>query len=189
MLPLWGEAEATVADAAEAIIDAIRRAFAGVPPGRITLHEAEIMDGYPSAAECQQARVLDTDVSWDQVPDAAIEECPTALNYLDHEGWRYYVPAYMIWSLRYFRSSDSIVSDFTIYTFDPSASNPQLRKYKRERFRLLDHAQSCAVCRFLRFMAANDDLADWRVANIALTEYWGKFCADSDDKTGLPLDT
>ena len=43
------------------------------------------------------------------------------------------------------------------------------------RYRLLDEAQSRAVCRFLQFMAANPDDADDRVANSALRQYWGRF--------------
>jgi hypothetical protein len=164
------------------IIASIRTAFAGVPRGAVTIHEAEVVDGYGSDEERAAARRLDTDASWDRVPDADIEECTSALCHLDPEGWRYYVPAYMIWSLRHYRVSSSIVSDYTIYTFDPSGSDARLREYKLARYRLLDRGQSQAVCRFLRHMAANDDYADARVADIALAEYWGRFCEGRDAK-------
>lgn len=165
---------------AEAIIEAIRIAFFGVPRGGISIHEAEVIDSYGSAEEREEARRLDTETSWDRVPDLDIENCTTALCHLDPDGWRYYIPAYMIWSLRHFRVNDSNVSDFTIYTFDPSASDRGVREYNLARYRLLDDAQSRAVCRFLRYLAANDDHADSRVANIALAEYWGKFCESQD---------
>jgi hypothetical protein len=173
-----------VTDAGGSIIEAIRSAFAGVPPGRITVHEAEVIDGYGSDAEREEARRLDTEESWDLVPDQHIEDCPSALCHLDPEGWRYYLPAYMIWSLRHFRSSDSIVSDFTIYTFDFGGTSTRvqdyLREYKEARFRLLSEAQSWAVCRFLRYMAANEDYADASVANQALDDIWGRFCDHAD---------
>lgn len=166
-------------DPAEAVIEAIRSSFAGVPRGAITIHEAEVIDDYGSAEERAKARRLDTEPSWDRVPESHIEECTTALCHLDPEGWRYYVPAYMIWSLRHFRVTDSIVSDFTIYTFDPTG-NAGLREYKLARYMLLDSTQSRAVCRFMRYMARNDNYADGRIAKVALAEFWGRFC-DSQD--------
>lgn len=167
-------------DTAEAIIDAIRAAFAGVPRGSITLHEAEVIDAYGSAEEQAEARRRDTEASWDRVPDLDIEECTAALSYLDPESWRYYIPAYMIWTLRHFRVNCSIVSDFTIYTFDASERDLALREYMSKRYRMLDVAQSRAVCRFLRYMAANDDHADGTVANVALADFWGRFCEGQD---------
>ena len=82
----------------------------------------------------------------------------------------------MIWSLRYFKVSASVVSDFTIYVFDPSSSDFDITEYKLERYRQLDIAQSRVVCRFLRFMAENDGYADTTVASAALAAYWGQFC-------------
>lgn len=167
-------------DSAEAIIDAIRLAFANVPRGTITLHEAEVIDDYGSDKERSKARRLDTESSWDRVPDSHLEECTTALCHLDSDGWKYYVPAYMVWALRNFRVSDSVVSDFTIYTFNLSERDADLQECILTRYRLLDNAQSQAVCRFLRFMAANDDYADGQVARAALAKYWGSFCESQD---------
>lgn len=154
-------------DTAEAVIEAIRTAFVGVPRGAITIHEAEVIDVYGSDAEREAARVTDTEPCWDCVPDADIEVCTDALCYLDPEGWRYYIPAYMIWSLRHFRVSCSTVPDRTIYTFDPSS--PDLLEHNLARYELLDEAQSRAVCRFLRYMV-NENFADVVVAKVALDE-------------------
>ena len=86
----------------------------------------------------------------------------------------------MIWSLRFFRTNDSIVSDFTIYTFDLSEDNPVLNERSMERYRHLSAPQARCVCRFLRYMANNGDYADDRVAQDALRKYWGQFCLDND---------
>ena len=75
-------------ETAEAIIEAIESAFAGTPPGAITIHEAEVIDDYGSDAERRAARERDAEGSWDQVPDWDIEECQDALCFLDPEGWR-----------------------------------------------------------------------------------------------------
>lgn len=165
-----------MAESPDEIIAAIRAAFARVPRGAVTIHEAEVIDSYGSDDERAAARRLDTEARWERVPDADIEACTTALCHLDPAGWRYYLPAYMVWSLRYYRVNDSIVSDFTIYAFNPYSADPSMREYKMERFRLLDAAQSRVVCRFLRHMAANADRADGRAAGIALADYWGQFC-------------
>ncbi|MFO0800167.1 MAG: DUF6714 family protein [Gemmataceae bacterium] len=159
---------------------AIRVAFAGVQRGSTTLHEAEVIDEYGSDQERSAARLLDVETSWDQVPDSFIEGCTTALCYLDPESWRFYIPAYMIWSLKNFRVSNSVVSDFTIYTFNPSGSDASGREYHMARYRMLDEAQSRAVCLFLRYMLANEDRADGSAANLALTEYWGVFCDNQE---------
>jgi hypothetical protein len=160
---------------AQAIVDAIREAFAGVRRGAITLHEAEVIDSYGSDDERADARQRDTEQNWEDLPDQHIEECPWALCHLDPVSWRYYIPAYMIWSLRNFRSNDSIVSDFTIYTFDASDSDAKLREYSTERYRTLSPSQSRDVCRFLTYMANIGERADNLTAKAALKKYWGQF--------------
>lgn len=153
-------------DTIEAIVEAIRSAFAGVPRGAITLHEAQVIDGYGDDDERARARRLDTETSWMQIPGAHIEQCPNALPYLDLVSWRYYIAAFMVWSLQNFRTNASIASDFTIYCF--------LSGWE-ERFRMLDSDQSHCVCRFLRYMAASD-YADSDAARQALEQTWGRFC-------------
>ena len=164
---------------AESIISDIRDVFLGVRRGTITLHEAEVIDSYGSTDERSEARKLDNDGHWERIPDAHIEECTTALSHVDPESWRYYIAPYMIWSIQHFRTNDSIVADFTIYTFAPNEEPEDMREYSLERYRLLDEKQSRCVCRFLKYMAKNGDYADDRVANEALRKYWGQFC-DAD---------
>ena len=164
-----------VDEEAEAIVDAIRSAFRGVARGAITLHEAEAIDDYGSDDERAAARERDTERGWEEIPDAHVEECVYALAHVDPASWRYYVPRFMLWALHHFRSSDSLISDFTVYTFDPSDTDPNLREYDMARYRTLDAEQARVVCRFLRYMAQNDDHADASAANEALRKYWGRF--------------
>lgn len=173
-MPATPDSEALV------IIQDIHEAFRGVRRGRITLHEAEVIDDYGTDEQRREAQKLDTEESWDQIPDEHIEKCIWALAHLDPESWRHYIAPHMIWSLRYFRTSNSVVSDFTIYTFAPSADNPELHEYSMQRYQTLNEQQSRAVCRFLRYMAKNGDYADDRVAREALNRYWGKFCLEND---------
>ena len=162
-------------DSAEAIIEEIRIAFANVKRGRITLHEAEEIDNYSTAEICALARLKDKDSHWEEVPDEHIFRCRCTLIYLDPESWRYYIPAYMIFTLRYcdqkphvpdegYYTSASI--DSTIFTlsdnFDP------------ERYQRLNTAQSRVIYRFLRYFAEMGDSE----AERAIEVIWMKFCQE-----------
>jgi hypothetical protein len=166
---------------AEAIIEEIRHAFRGVHRGRITLHEAEVIDEYGSDEQRAEARQRDTDDCWERVPDDHIAECTTALCYLDPESWRYYIPAYMIWSLRHLRISNSCIIDATINAFVPSNVDVALDEHSMERYRLLSVEQSKAVCRFLRYMARYDAMSSDYVdpfISMALQKHWAQFCSE-----------
>lgn len=158
------------------LLEAIRAAFAGVRRGAITIHEAEVIDSYGGATEREAARELDTEDTWEGVPNEVIPECQDALRHLDPESWRFYLPAYMTWAVKHFRHNQSIVSDFTIYACALS-DDDEVRARQLERFKALSEEQAGAVCRFLRFMAANGDFADDVVAEQALEQYRGRFCS------------
>jgi hypothetical protein len=139
------------------VISAIHSAFKDVTrEDAITTHEAEAMDAY---SDRKSARLLDTDKRWRDVPDSAIEECQDVFCYLDPKGFRYYIPAYMIWSLQNYESNSAMS---TIYAL--SASN-------RDRFGLLDPAQREAICAFLEYVAESYDDDS---ARMALDRYWRK---------------
>lgn len=159
-------------DEAIAIIEAIHAAFHGVPRGEITLHEAEVIDGYGSEKQRAKARRVDTDREWEEVPDEHVAECTTALCHVDARSWRYYIPSYMEWSLRHLRTTRSAAVDATIYTLDPSTSDAELVAYSKQRYRQLTGEQSRVVHRFLRYMAQQGDHADDVVARRALRAYW-----------------
>jgi hypothetical protein len=138
---------------------------------------------YATTNELAAAAQLDNDRRWQQFPGGDLEAAGQAFYESDPISWRYFIPAFMVWSLRYFRINDSFVVDQTIYTFDLSADH-QLRGLALERFATLSAPQCKAVCHFLRYMARNGDYADAVVAQHALDAYWGKFC----EADGTPPD-
>ena len=147
-----------------AIAELITCAFDGVERVGLTMHEADVQD---FGGDWAEARRKDTDTRWQEVSDAAIEFCQTALGIVDTAGFRYYLPAYMIWTLNNF-TSDSNVVDFTIYSLLPR--NPS-------RFADFTPAQAQAASCFLRFMArCTNGQVDEGQAQKALAEYWGQFC-------------
>jgi len=164
-------------DAPVEIIQSIESAFAGVPRGELTLHQAEVIDSDSTEEAQLKARSLDQESTWDQVPDEDLEDCTAALCHLDPQSWKYYLPAYMIWALRNYQHSDSIMLDFTIYSLKLSDDDKVLSEYDMQRFRLLDEAQSATVCKFLNFMAQQPEFVDEIIAMEAISLYWHKFYA------------
>jgi hypothetical protein len=161
-------------DSAEELISAIEAAFAGVPRGAITLHEAEVMDSYGLETERRAARAHDPEEDWRAVPDTSIEECPAALSFVDPLSWRFYLPAFMRLGLRDFKSSRDATIDLAIYALD-RGDNPNLADFKLKRFQTLTEEQSRVVRRFLAFAAEQDDYCDSLVAKNALLAHWGRF--------------
>lgn len=158
-----------------AIVAAIRKAFARVRRGRITLHEALVIDSFGYESERLEARLADVDRAWTDVPAAHLDHGANALAHLDPVSWRYYLPAFMVWVLANFRTSQSLAIDCTIYTLDPAEENSQLSEYTEHRFRLLDEDQCAAVSMFLRHMARGEGHGDEGVARRALDEHWERF--------------
>jgi hypothetical protein len=169
---------------AEKIEAEISRSFAGVTrDGGTTLHEAEVIDAYGSEAERAAARELDKDRRWQDVPDHLIETHSDTLCFVDPKGFRYYLPAYMVWALRHFQTSDSFSVNHVIYSltiregfYTKKKLNDEMREWNLERFRLFTDDQARAICCFLRFMADQEDHVDVCQALQALDGYWGGFC-------------
>lgn len=167
-------------DEREALILEIRAAFKEVSRGSgVSLHEARAIDNYESDLEQEKARELDTDSSWEEVPDKDIEYFHDVFSFFDVEGFRYYLPAYMVWSIKYFDVSDSCSSDNVIYSLE---FLPVPRGRDRLVFDLLDLAQCRAICRFLKFMEAHPSHADDEAARRALQGGWGRFCPENKSR-------
>ena len=158
-----------------ALVEQIRAAFSGVGRrGGVSLHEADVIDRYGSARERARARRFDRERRWQEVPGPDIEHYHWALSFLDPVGFRYYMPAYMVWALHNYETSHSASVDSTIYALDYS---DDLRAFALERYAQFSREQSQAVCAFLRFMAEDaTGIADELVARRALERYWNQFC-------------
>lgn len=159
-------------DSPDDVVSAIESAFAGVPRGRVTLHEAEAMDRRLSIEEATAARKRDPESDWRDVPAASIEECRAALCFVDADSWRFYLPAYMRLGLRHLDAPRNLAIDVAIYSLDCGAGPPEAVERNLERFRGLRPDQAAAVRRFLTFASQNEDLCDAYVARQALDTYW-----------------
>ncbi len=163
----------------QALLDTIRSAFRGVQRGKITIHEAEVIDEYGTSDQQARARRVDNESAWEEIPARHIEECSDALCHLDPQSWCYYLPRYMECALQK-RKSDFV--DRTIYTL-LFTDDRSLNDHCRTRFRRLNQVQLEAVSSFLAYCAARGEgYCDAEAALKALALFWKKYLV----RTGEP---
>ncbi len=152
----------------ESLIGLIQDAFRGTQlEGGITIHEADLEGAYQGEEVRLAARAKDTEASWAEVPDWKIERFPSVLTFLDVNGWRFYIPAYMIWTLRNWRTTDSIMADYVVWSFDPAMPGTSLPRYES-----LTAAQAHAAYRFVKFFC---DYSGDKESRHAMEAYWHRF--------------
>ena len=146
------------------VIERIERAFSGIRLGAgVSLREADVIDNHGRDAERKPARAQDEVEDWRLIPEDLISRYPSCLSFLDAEGMRFHLPAYMRFALRNYKDSASASIDFTIYALG----------YEDDRFGLLTAPQRAAVRHFLKFMAFNGGhFVDGNSAERALEDVW-----------------
>ena len=87
-------------------------------------------------------------------------------SFTDLKGYRFYIPAYMIWTLRHHRTSDSIICDNTIYALD--ADRYQFREVPFTSW--FTAPQLSAIVKFLAYCRDHDDTLDGTVATANLAK-------------------
>jgi hypothetical protein len=144
------------------VIAVIVEAFRNVRrEGGITIHEADAIDAYGCYEDPAIARERDDETFWQYVPGDKIEKLSEVFPFLDDKGFRFYIPAYMKWTLENLRSGGNSCGS-TVYSL--SANN-------KKKFVIFNAAQSAAILDFLTFMATYEDDGD---AKKAIERYWGK---------------
>ncbi len=104
----------------------------------------------------------------------------SVLSFFDPDGWRYHLPAFMIFVVRNLRTSNSNLIDGTIYSLN-SGLNQGLCA--------LSHDQARAVAQFLQYMAAADGWCDGARATEALQTYWWRFLPGDSRTEGDAMGT
>lgn len=137
----------------------IRKAFAQVKPGKVSLWAARALDDYASESEVKAAAAKDTETHWSLVAGSKIETLHDTLSFLDEEGFKYYIPAFMIHALKNptSRPAQSAVFHLTRGVYPPD-------ELEAKGF---NKAQALAVVAFLKKMMAqgvygiNEDNMPW----------------------------
>lgn len=149
--------------AIDAAIREIETAFAGLePPGDDRLLHPKSMDDMD---------IVDFYGEPDNqsLSDATIIGSYAAPSFFSAEAFQYYMPAFMIWSLRHYDTIE-YAPESTVMAFDPGPEGYELRPFQISKFALFTDAQRAAVVRFLETMLPDADLGP--VAEGALRNYW-----------------
>jgi hypothetical protein len=127
------------------LLDDIEAAFGDTRlAGGVSLHQARAIDDYEGADKIAEARKLDSDERWQDISDATIDELNDTLLFLDAEGFRFYIPRFIVYVLTHAGDgTGSWAVDGTIYTF-------QYKEDEAARYSLLSPEQRRVIARFLR---------------------------------------
>jgi len=140
----------------------ISDAFRGVQLGSgIGLWEGEAIDDYKSDGEQTIERLKDEKLDWSRIPADALYRCDASLCYMDAEGVRFHLPAFMVAEIDGKTNSGPV---FHLTSLDD---------YALAKFELLTEQQRFAVIAFLRWCLESRDY-EYCYKNIgrALNEYW-----------------
>lgn len=140
----------------------IEKAFAGVVLGSgVSLHGCEYRDsGGRSMRYLERSRSNERD-DWRRVINDDLAYFQVTFSFTDLSGYRFYLPAYMIWTIRNFRTSDSFIADATVYACDPASY--QFNEIPFVRF--FDAKQLRAIMFFLQFCVENKGSLDGDAAS------------------------
>lgn len=131
------------------LIERIQSAFANAKRhDGITLHQAIAMDNYDSDEAVAAARLQDTEAHWTEIPRETLINFESALSFMDEQGTRYYLPAFMIAALEGH-------IDLSIPFFKITNLMGSLRKSVPEQVITtygFDKNQILAIANFLRFV-------------------------------------
>jgi len=174
----------TLAKMQASVIAQIERDFATVNRvGGVSIREAGVIDDWGTDEECARARAQDTDTHWSEVDIHNLDPGGAALTFCDPVGFRYLMPAYMVFTLRHgeYGDAESIDSDChdsarSAAEFMDPLGGPTV--HTCEQFSLFSDAQRRCVARFLVCEIERDamdmpELADRALG--ALKRYWMQF--------------
>jgi hypothetical protein len=150
----------------------IREAFRGVTLGGGTsLRQAQVIDNYGEGVtdeEFDRLPLSEITQSWELVPWDELESDNVA--HLDPEGWRYYIPAFMLSVLEKYEGASMRV----IGTLSSLYPKDDVAAYYAPRYNLLTFEQKRAIARFLEALPSLVQLGyeDSKVVERALKKYW-----------------
>ena len=142
-----------------ALVERIREAFSGITVGPdTTLYLSGVAeDDYQSEEFIAELRRREIRNDWQSIPPSFLIACDDAIPFLDAEGMRYLLPAYMLAELQY-PDNGTIGLEIRLST---RGFDEEITEYHNDRLSLLTERQRDCVTdciRELRLMECNDDL-------------------------------
>lgn len=157
------------------VISQIRAAFAADvrPPDDALLH--------PACHDDMDLEVLYGFDHWSEVPDDVVISEYAALAFLSPEGFRHFVPAYLLWVMRHPEAPEAVV-DSTVWAFLPELHGEGLSEFVRSKWSDLNAEQRTAITAFLRAMTDHHEDAPAALSSWLRTAGLG----DREGSSGRP---
>jgi len=98
--PLPGEARPddwhSFDDLCSRLTDLIEKEFRSVlRDGGVTLHQMDVLDDWGGEEQLKKAALEDPEETWQEIPHEKLSHFHQSLAFLDHSGFRFYLPAFM----------------------------------------------------------------------------------------------
>ena len=147
-----------------ALIEEIIAAFDGVSrKGGVSMSEAAVIDDYGNAGERYMARQEDKDTRWEEITIEQLEN-GWGLIFLDAIGFRYYLPACLLYALHqaattweeYYNSARFAQHNHSLLIF--TLTSEETEDYCSAIFEIFTPAQSRAIAHYLQLDAERTDV-------------------------------
>lgn len=129
-----------------------------------------------------RAKATDINTDWQKISEERLNQAidPYAISfyYLDPKGWRYYLPAYMVWSLRKYIDSNWDMFDNVVRYFLVREQHKLYRRPWSEYLALVSAKQLTAICQFLWFIINYSTGCGRAEAVKAMEQRWQYLCPD-----------
>ncbi|MDY6781637.1 MAG: DUF6714 family protein [Cyanobacteriota bacterium] len=151
------------------LIGRIQNAFRDVKLGNgISLNMTEYYDSYGYYTDFAEKAKYDEREDWSLISDSTLEEFTVTFAFTDIAGFRFYLPAYMTWTIKNHRANNSIVGDYTIYALDT-----EHYLFKEVGFiSAFSSEQMACIIDFLDYCIQNDRSCDGLVAKENLAKIY-----------------
>ncbi|OKH53909.1 hypothetical protein NIES2101_09175 [Calothrix sp. HK-06] len=129
------------------LIERINQTFNGISlEDGLSLHGARALDDWCSMEEARKiSQKMAGKQKWQEIPKELIEELGDSFGFLDSKGFRYYLPAFMIYSLNYNSGYAFIDSVYSALKYKPkyyqkhlALLNPEQLEVAQEYVNLID---------------------------------------------------
>ncbi len=126
------------------LIDLVKKRFGALPyPGNhVILHPEFVKE------------------RWETISDEKLERNFDELPILSDEGFQYFLPAYLLYSLKHFNDR-SQVFQFTVYTLSPRNQAADMAEWQKHRFATFTAEQMDVIYKFLELVLADEDLYNY----------------------------
>ena len=170
-----------LAISADELIKAIEQAFDGVECSTTSLRQFSLTEQFGllrdiTDKEWTQAGKSRIDSKWQDIPDSEIEECNCLLAFMQAKEFKYFLPAYMRYSVNNYKKSiwETDIIGGVVHSLFPSSKNDDLYVYNVRQLSLLIETQKSTVVQFLHFVATSAGDVQRPDAVKALERYWYK---------------